>query len=173
MKTKWAIVAGIVLILVMGSYFVYVTYGSGTLVVKMTDPPSWGAASQVYIYHSDIKIHRAEAANESGWSTIVQNSAWVNLTRLLDVNETIRETSLQAGLYNLIRFNILDAKVTVGGVNYTCSVPSSEITIAITQGGIRVNAGQTSTLLIDVNSKVQGSVASGFKLVPAVRATPT
>jgi len=76
-------------------------------------------------------------------------------------------------LYNLIRFRILDARVTVSGMNYTASVPSGELTIAITLGGLQINTGQATALLIDINVKVEGSRAEGFfRLVPAVRATP-
>jgi hypothetical protein len=44
--------------------------------------------------------------------------------------------------------------------------------IAITSGGINLNAGQTSTLLIELNIAVHGSIETGFTLVPDVRAVP-
>jgi len=161
-----------VVVVIVGA-FAYMTYGPGTLQILITDPPSrWGSASQIYINYSAIEMHRANAGNDSGWFTIVDSSAWINLTQTLDVNETIGSKSLQAGKYNLMRFNIFEAVVTVANVNYTATVPSGKLQIAITQSGITINAGQTASLLIELNAKVEGSIESGFRLVPDVRATP-
>jgi hypothetical protein len=163
----------VAVVLVIAGAFAYLTYGSGTLRILITDPPSrWGPASQIYINYSAIEVHRADAGDESGWLTIVDSSAWLNLTQTLDVNQTLGSKSLQAGKYNLMRFSILEANITVANVNYTATVPSGKLQIAITQGGININAGQTASLLIDLNAKVEGSIETGFRLVPDVRASP-
>jgi len=167
-RTTTVGVALVAIVVVISSIYTYSIFGSGTLEVRITDPPSWGQATQVYINYSSIEIHRADAGNDSGWFTIVDQSAWINLTSVLDVNKTIGYKSLQAGVYNLIRFSILDAIVTVGGQNHTATVPSGKLQIAITTGGIRITTGQTATLLIDLNTKVEDS----FNIVPDVRATP-
>jgi hypothetical protein len=167
-----AIVIVTVIVVVVGA-FAYMTYGPGTLEILITDPPSrWGQASQIYINYSAIEIHRADASDESGWITIVDSTAWINLTQTLDVNQTIGSKSLQTGKYNLIRFSVFEAIITVANVNYTATVPSGKLQIAVTQGGISINAGQTARLLIELNARVEGSIESGFRLVPDVRATP-
>jgi len=172
-RTEVAAILAVVVI-AAAALLAYFNYGSGTLEIKISDPPGdWGEATQIYLNYSAIEIHRAQAENESGWFTVVEKSAWINLTRTLDVNQTIGYANLQAGLYNLIRLRVLDARVMVDASNYTASVPSNELKIAITRGGIQVNTGQTATLLIEVNVKVEGSKVEGsFRLVPAVRATP-
>jgi len=67
-----------------------------------------------------------------------------------------------------MRFRILEAIVTVDGKNYTALVPSGTLQIAITRGDIRISAGQSATLLIELNIKVEDY----FRIVPDVRATP-
>jgi hypothetical protein len=173
MKTKMVLIVGVLVALVtIIGVFSYSTYEYGTLVVKMTDPPDhWGPASNVYIHYSEIMIHKAQAGNESGWSTVVE-SGWIELSTAVNVSKTIGQKSLQAGKYNLVRFQILDSIVTVEGKNYTATVGSGEITISITEGGIRVNAGQTAYLVIDITPRVVGSPSTGFKLVPAATASP-
>jgi len=171
-RTTILAVGIIIVIIVIVGVFVYLSYGSGTLQVSMTDPPDWGVATQVYINCSAIEVHRADAANESGWFTAVDTGGWINLTQTLDVNKTLGSKSLQAGTYNIIRFNISEAIVTVANVNYSATVPSGKLQIAITQGGVKVNAGQTSNLLIELNIGVQGSIVEGFTIVPDIRATP-
>ena len=159
------IITGVALI---GVSYIYNTYGSGTLQIKITDPPSWGQATQVYLNYGVIEVHRTDGANTSGWFTIVDKSEWISLIKVLNINQTLGSKPLQAGLYNLIRFTILDAIVTVSGKNYTATVPSGKLQVAITKGGIRIVTGQTATLLIDLNTKVVGF----YKIVPDIRATP-
>lgn len=104
---------------------------------------------------------------------MIDESAWINLTRTLDVNQTIGAKNLQAGAYNLIRFRILEAIVTIHGVNRSAVVPSGRLTIAILRGGIHVNSGHTTELLIDISVKVVRSGSTDdFNVVPAAKAIP-
>ena len=160
-----------VMVLAVGSG-VYFTYGYGTLSLRMTDPPqNWGEATNIYIRYGEIMVHRAEAGNETGWIKVV-DGGWIDLTSAVNVSKTIGQGALQAGKYNLVRFQVMGAIVTVRGVNFTAEVPSDRITIVITGGGVQVNPGQTSHLVIDINPKVTGSEVSGFKLTPAATASP-
>ncbi len=173
-KTKLILTAVLAVIVVGGGFFAYTTYGSGRLVVELTDPPqNWGPATNIYIRYSGVHVHRANAGNESGWVTVVDSEGVIDLKEALNVSKTIGSGSLQAGKYNLVRFEIVGANVTVEGQNHTASVESGKMTISITQGGVDVRAGQTATLVIDINPKVVGSAASGFKLVPAATAGPS
>jgi len=159
-------------LLAISSYSVYTTFGSGTLVLKMRDPPSgWGPATAVYITFNDVLIHRADAGNESGWFSTGASAVNLSLTEIVNVSRVIGQSSLQAGLYNIVRFNITQAIATVNGVNHTCTVESGSLNVPITGGGIRINAGQTAYLIIDVDPKITGREGS-FKLVPAAKATP-
>jgi hypothetical protein len=162
----------VIVIVVFGSYS-YFSYGKGTLVVELTDPPrDWGAASKVYIHYSEVRIHRAKAGNESGWFTAVEGDSWMDLSTVLNASEVIGISRLGAGKYNLVRFEVLESIVTVDGHNYTATVNSGKLTIAVTRGGVNVEVGQTSHLVIDVTPKVVGSAATGFRVVPAVKAIP-
>ncbi len=172
LKTEIAAIVVIVAIIVAG-LFLYVYYGSGVLQVEIRDPPSeWGQATQIYLNVSAVEIHRAQSGNESGWTQVTDESVWINLTKTLDVNQTIGVKNLQAGVYNLMRFDVLEAIVTVSGMNHTASVSSEEITISILQGGVHINTGQTSAVLIDLNIRVDESGVSGFKVAPAASAEP-
>jgi len=70
-----------------------------------------------------------------------------------------------------MRFEVLDAIVTVEDMNYTATVSSGKLTVAIVRGGVDISVGQTSHLVIDITPKVVGSQSAGFKVVPAVKAT--
>jgi hypothetical protein len=171
----WVVVVVAIVAVAVAGVFAYLSYGSGTLRIQLSDPPvNWRPATQVYLNYSAIEVHRADAGNDSSWFTTMNTGGWINLTQTLDVNQTIGSQNLQAGKYNLIRFQILEAKITVRGVNFTAKVPSGKLQIAITQGGVQVNAGQTSTLLMELEIKIQvsGTQTVVYSLVPDIRATP-
>ncbi len=172
-KARNIIAPIIVVIIVIAAVVIYAYLNSatGTMKIEITDPSTvWDGATRVYINYSAIEVHRADAANDSGWSTAIDKSAWLNLTVTLDANKTLGSKSLQPGTYNLIRFKLLNATVTVGGVNVTARVPPDMLQIAITQGGVKVTAGQTSTLLIELHIKVVNS-QTGYDVVPDIPAT--
>ncbi len=163
----------VIVIVVFGSYG-YFSYGKGTLVVELTDPPrDWGSASKVYIRYSNVSIHRAKAGNESGWFTAVEGDVWLDLSTVLNASEVIGSTQLGSGMYNLIRFEVLESIVTVGEQNFTATVSSGRLTIAITKGGVDISVGQTTHLVIDITPKVVGSATAGYRVVPAVKAIPS
>ncbi len=54
------------------AYYSYNTFASGTLSVKVTDPPKdWGNATDIYILCSAIGVHRSSEDNTTGWTTVV------------------------------------------------------------------------------------------------------
>lgn len=172
-QNRKAIIAAVAVLIIIGAFFGYRTFAKGTLVVEMTDPPSgWGDASNVYIKYSAIEIHRADAGNESGWNTVVDSEDWIDLTQVLNSSKTLGSNGLSSGKYNLIRFEILEAIVTVEGTNHTATVSSGKLNIAIIRGGVNITAGQTSNLLIDITPKITGSEAQGYRLTPAAKALP-
>jgi len=164
----------IAITIVTAGTFAYLTYGSGTLEIQVTDPPAdWNSATGILLNYSAIEVHKADAAdNQSGWQTVISTSGVINLTQMLDVNKTLGSGGLQAGKYNLIRFSTVKAIVTIGNVNYTATVPPDKLQVAITQGGIQIGAGRTSRLLIDLNIRVEGTIENGLIVVPDIRATP-
>jgi hypothetical protein len=166
------VIAIVAVIIVLAGFYSYSQFALGTLNVELTDPPAgWANASQIYLSWRMIEVHRAKADDASGWSTVLSQGGTINLTRIIDVAETLGSQSLQPGTYNLVRFEITHAIVTITGENVTAHVPSGVIQIAITQGGIVINAGQTSTLLIELNITVHGTDQNPT-IVPDIRATP-
>ena len=143
----------------------------GTLIFKIKDPPDeWGPATAVYITSTDINIHRADMGNESGWLETGISVKNLSLGETL-FESTARQAVLKVGTYNIIRFEIVQAIVTVDGKNYSCELSSGKLTIPIREGGVRVLPNSLSNLLIDINPKITGKNVN-FKLVPAVTATP-
>lgn len=169
-----ALIIVVVIVIAAVSVYAYFANSTGTLKIEMKDPPiEWDGAEQVYLNYSAIEVHRLDAANESvGWFTIIDTNGWLNLTQTLSVNQTLGSENLQPGTYNLIRFKLNEAKITVGGVNFTATVPPGTLQLTITEGGVQVKAGQTSTLLIELNVTVTGSSSSGYNIVPDIRAIP-
>jgi hypothetical protein len=161
----------ILLVAVFGAY-TYFGYTTATLTLKMRDPPyNWGDASNIYIHYSAIEIHRSDAGDKAGWMSLSEEG-WIDLSTVIDIDETIGESSLEPGIYDRIRFEIIEARVTVNGFNKTASVASGKLNIQITNGGITLVGGRTSELLLDIEPTVHGSEKSGYRIIPAVKAIP-
>jgi len=167
-------VAGILVAsIIITSMQVHLSSAMGTLTILVTDPPEWGDATQVYVNITGMEIH----SNASGWRTLPlegREYLEVNLTEALDTEVDLLQTPLGAGKYNILRFNISSAIVTVDGSNITdVKVPSGKINIAITEGGVTIKAGEESKLLLDIETRVVYSKGRDqYQLVPAAKATP-
>ena len=146
----------------------------GTLTILVTDPPEWGEVTHVYINITKIEIH----SNSSGWSVLAMPEGVeyleLNLTKILDTEAHLLQAPLGPGKYNILRFEISSAIVTVYGSNRTdIKVPSGKINIAIIQGGVTIQAGQESKLLLDIETRVVYSKGQDqYQLVPAAKAIP-
>ncbi|MEM0026333.1 MAG: DUF4382 domain-containing protein [Ignisphaera sp.] len=173
MSMKMALLIVLLAIVALGLYLFYLRFTNyGTLVIKIVDPPrEWGEATHVYIRYSEIAVHRADVGNESGWYEVATGSE-IDLADVVNVSRVVGKASLPAGKYNLIRFRILQAVVTIANKNYSAEVPPGEITVVIIGGGVEIQPSKTTYLVIDVNTKVVGSRETGFKIVPAATAYP-
>ena len=173
MKKTFILVICIVGAIYFSSIFLGSVSASGILVIMMRDPPSgWGPATAVYITFSDIMIHRYDAGVESGWFNTGVSVTNLSLREIVIFNTMIGETTLQVGLYNIIRFNITQAIATVNGINYTCVVNSGKLNVPIIMGGVKINSAKISSLEIDVTPKIMGKDGN-FSLKPAAKATPS
>jgi hypothetical protein len=146
---------------------------SGTLAIMLTDPPRVPlGVSAIYLSYNTIGVHFAEAGNQSGWvSASVRGTA--NLMQLVNISTTIASLNI-TGKLNLLRFSISSVKVTYNGVNYTCYVPSNELTVPIV-GGVEVRAGAVSAVILDLEPMVlnMGSAENPiFVLRPSAKAIP-
>ncbi len=147
----------------------------GTLAAQITDPPNVPAGvNHVYISYTDIKVHLADAGNQSGWYTVA-NAGQLDLMSVLNVRETLGSATVQSGDFNLVTFDISSAKVTYNGVNYTAYVPANKITVPIADGGVQVQAGTSTGFVINISPTVvpyQNGSGISFVLVPAADSIP-
>jgi hypothetical protein len=149
--------------------------GTGTLQLSMIDPPNVpGNVVDVYINYSSIQVHDANAGNQSGWYNVTASGS-IDLMKIVNSSQVLGSTTLPDGTYNIVRFNITSAIVTVknstGGLNnYTAALPSGMVQSVIT-GGVNVKADSTSALLIDISPRVTYG-GNQYTLVPSATAQP-
>jgi hypothetical protein len=150
--------------------------GSGTMQLSMIDPPNVPSnVVAVYVNYSSIQVHVANAGNQSGWYNITSSGS-INLMKIVNSSKVLGSASLPSGTYNIVRFTITSAAVTVqnstGGLkNYTASVPSGMVQSVIT-GGVNVKGGTTSALLVDISPRVTYG-GNQYTLIPSATAAPS
>ncbi len=138
---------------------------SGNLSILLTDPPNFPAnVTNAYVYYSEIEVHMSTIGNQTtGWY-VVAHAGHVSIADLQNFSVTVGNAPLQSGMYDSIRFHIVNATVTYNGVNYTAYVHGDELVVPI-QGGITVSAGGSHGLLMDLASVVipyQNGTSVGF-----------
>jgi hypothetical protein len=149
---------------------------SGTLQLSMIDPPNVpGNVVDVYVNYSSIQVHVANAGNQSGWYNVT-SSGTINLMKIVSSSKLLGSASLPNGTYNIVRFNITSAIVTVNSTsgvlsNSTAKVPSGMVQSVIT-GGVNVKANSVSALLVDISPRVTYG-GNQYTLVPSASAQPT
>ncbi len=150
--------------------------GYNEVPIAMTDPPNVpNGTSALVITYSNVQVHTF-GTNSSGWVN-ASGSGSVNLIEVVNSSQTVADANLAANTtINIVRFNITSAKITINGTTYNVSVPSNQVTVAIT-GSQKVNS--SSAVLIDfyptVNSHTSAqsnstSSAVVYMMAPAGRA---
>src|SRR5512139_583739 len=126
MKTMYKMVSWLAILLVaVAGAFTYFGYTTATLTLKIKDPPNnWGDATNIYIHYSAIEIHRSDASDKAGWISLTEEG-WIDLSTVINVEEKIGESRLEPGNYNIIRFELIEAKVTVNDITRTAFVANN------------------------------------------------
>ncbi len=148
---------------------------TGMLAAQITDPPNLpNGVTHVYISYSDIQVHAAGVANNSGWYTVA-NSGTVDLMSVVNMSMTLGSSLVSVGLFDVVKIDISSAWITYFGHNTNAVVPLNQISVPITNGGVYVSAGSSSGFLIVISPTVvpyQNGTQTSFVLVPGVTSLP-
>ena len=143
---------------------------SGTVVLQLTDPPLVPNGTQsLFITYSSVQLHEVGNSNTTGFID-VNASGTVNLMNLTNFTQTIAYAKVnQTQSFDMIRFSITSASITINGTSYPVTVPSSSLLV-------RLNARLNSTngvAVIDMTPAVV-QIYTGtqeiFVLVPSLKA---
>ncbi|MDG6901661.1 MAG: DUF4382 domain-containing protein [Nitrososphaerota archaeon] len=138
---------------------------TGQMALMATDPPMTASGvSRTVVHYNNLAVHQESSGSASGSSSASSSSGWTrfNVTGSLDlmavvnVSKTIAVADIDAGTYNMVRFNITSASVIYNGQNYTATVRTGELTIHTT-GNIQVNSSESTAALIDLRTFVVNS----------------
>lgn len=147
---------------------------TGVLAAQITDPPNPpnvpAGTTHVYIDYTDIEAHTI-SQNNSVWFTVAR-AGTVDLLSILNVGVTIGSATVTSGIYDQVRFDITNATVTFGGVNYTASVPLNQITVQLANGGAVVRPNASAGFLIQLTPTVLALNSGGkpnFEIVAATQ----
>ena len=147
---------------------------TGILAAQITDPPNPPnvpvGTTHVYVDYTDIEAHTI-SQNNSVWFTVAR-AGTVDLLSILNVGVTIGSATVTSGIYDQARFDITNATVTFGGVNYTASVPLNQITVRLANGGAVVRPTASAGFLNQLTPTVLALNSGGkpsFEIVAATQ----
>ena len=140
-----------------------------TYIVQLTDPPQVPVGtSALVVTYSNVELHEAGQGNTSGFIS-TNASGTVNLMNLTNFTQTIAALHVSSNqTFDMARFNITSASITINGTTYNVTVPSSELLVKIsgtnsTSRGAVIDLTPTIVEIYEQNQTL-------FVLVPSVRA---
>lgn len=155
-RGKGKIVISLVLVLVVvGGVVGFLFYAPSNVQISIRDPPQQpydSSITAIDVTFTGIEIHSANAGDASGWHTIT-TGATVNLFTVLNVSKVLGSTSLPAGKYTELRFNVSQVVVTKSGIKVTYTIPSGSLKIPITGAGAQAYGALTVNVELDLSFK--------------------
>lgn len=120
---------------------------TGTVSIYVKDAPAdW---KYINVTFSEVKIHQADAGNDSGWQTLSIKNGTVDLKSLSDVSALLASGNVSTGNYTQIRIVVASATgVMINGTSVVFKVPSGELK---TTHPFNVTAGQITSLTLDID----------------------
>ncbi len=147
---------------------------TGILAAQITDPPDPpnvpAGTTHVYINYSDIEAATDQNGNQI-WETVA-NAGTIDLLSVVNTGLTLGSAQVFSGTYSQARFDITNASVTFGGINYTASVPLNEIVVTLSNGGALVNPNSSAGFVLDISPTVLATNNGGmpsFEIVTAAQ----
>jgi hypothetical protein len=136
-----------VLVLATAGAYSFLGAQSGTVSIFVKDAPTdW---KYVNVTFSEVKIHKADAGNESGWQTLSIKNGTIDLLSLTNVSELLASSNVSVGKYTQIRIVVISATgVMLNGTSVIFTVPSGELK---TTHPFNVTSGQTKALTLDID----------------------
>lgn len=116
------------LALVLAGFAYLTVFPTGTVVVLVRDAPmDW---ARVNVTFSEVRIHRANAAEEEGWFALTIEAATVDLLSLQDVAEVLAIDRVPTGKYTQVRVVVTAVEgVFANGGTVSLRVPDGIIKI--------------------------------------------
>ena len=141
--------------------------GPGAVEIRVTDQPD-DAVSSILITLENIQVHVSGGQEMSGWTTIVEEPQPFELMELMGIEELLGGAELEPGKYQQIRFDVVEAIITVRGAKRESPVPSGKIRLV---GGFEIKSGATTivTLDFDAEKSVVFRPGQGPALVPVIK----
>ncbi len=132
--------------LVLAGAFTYLSLpGTGTLTIQVRDAPT--NFSHVVVTFSEVRVHRADASNESGWVNLTLAVSTIDFMSLGNLTKVLALDKVPAGKYTQIRIVVDSASgTTAGGGSIALTIPDR---ILKTDTPFDLKAGGTTTVTLD------------------------
>ncbi len=139
----------------------------GTLEFRVTAQP-FDNVSGILVTVKNIEVHVSSGEELLGWRKVVEGPHKIDLKELTGVEDVLGSATLESGRYQQVRFEVVDAVITVRGMPRQSPVPSGKIRLI---GGFDVSPGEKTivTLDIDAENSVVFRPGQGPQLKPVVK----
>lgn len=165
----------LLVVIIAGAAAGLLFYGPSNLQLSIKDPPQApydSSIQAIYVTFASIDVHTANAGNNSGWHTVTTGTT-INLLTVLNVSSVIGRSSLLAGKYTELRFNISKVVITISGINVTYTIPGGSLKVPILNGGFQAYGALTVNVELDLSFNDNEILSMNGHLTPVATARAT
>jgi hypothetical protein len=145
-RVALVIILGFILVSAGLAYYLTTT-STGTLAIRIHDvPASW---SHVTVTFSQVAVHPANAANDSGWIVLPLAETQIDFLALGNLTTLLALDRVAPGAYAQIRIIVASVQgVLVGGASVSMTVPDGSVQTATP---FTVQGGGATTVTLDLD----------------------
>lgn len=130
-----------------GAAYYLTSTATGSLAIRIHDsPPIW---SSLTITFSEVAVHPADAANDSGWIPLDLSVTRIDFLAAANVSDLLAVDRVAPGTYSQLRIVVSSAQGILSG--------GAPVTMAVRNGAVvagtpfTVHGGGTTTLTLDLD----------------------
>ncbi len=156
MNTRNLALAAVLIVIILGAGIYYYITLPATVNLVMKDPPIQAydpLVTHINITFSSMQMHQIRSNGDS-WINLTSNTnVTIDLIAIISTPQNLGSFHIPAGNYTEMRFGVIKASATIGGLKVDLTLTNSPNSLKIPIiGKLNLSANQGATITVDLRA---------------------